>query len=177
MPNLYGIANLAARTVISQLPQGVYWRPRYTTVGGAAVVEGASRLPDPHDPSGIARCPVCFNAVSQRSQSGVCTTCYGTTWTGGFAASRGIGALITTGTITLKLQESGDLVAVSGVWCRHDPALPILPQDLVWDSDEGVLYLVGETEQVATAAGVAMLRVIQLLPQAPDSPWQDVPIP
>lgn len=173
MPGFGGLAGLAAALWRAGFSgQTLVWRPRYGT--DALDSYGLSLGGDPHAPQGVARCPVCWNGTLQRPQSSVCTTCFGTGWTGGFGGGQGIDGLVATGTYTLKMQESGELMAISGVWLRCDPlAGPILPQDLI--VDQGVpttRYLVGEMAQVLGLGGTPYGRILQLEALAPDSPWQ-----
>ena len=177
MGGFAGVAGPAGLLWQYALTQPAYWRARYGMVSATAVAEGATATPDPHSPSGIARCPVCFNDTLQRSASSVCTTCYGTGWTGGYANTTAIQTFITQGTFTLKLEESGELVAVTGIWCRHDPAVALLPQDVLMVPGQSTRYLVGELVQRYGVGVIPFAQMVQLLPVATDSPLQHVPIP
>jgi hypothetical protein len=154
-----------------------YWLPRYSTTPNATY--GLTWDADPHLPTGIARCPRCFNSTLQRPQSSICTICYGTTWTGGFGAGGILTAIATLGTYRLQMQETGELMAVQGEWLYSmaGDAL-ILPQDLIILAQvPSVRYLVGELGNTPGVLTTPIVRINQLLPQAPDSPWQLVPIP
>jgi len=154
-----------------------YWLPRFGTTQNAAY--GLTWSPDPHLPVNVARCPKCFSASLQRPQSSVCTTCYGTTWTGGFGVGGTLTAIATLGTYRLQMQESGELMAVQGEWLYSmaGDAL-ILPQDLiVMTQVPTVRYLVGELGNTPGVLITPVVRINQLLPVAPDSPWQLVPVP
>lgn len=156
----------------------VHWRPRYTTLASAAYGILPQRVADPHQPTGIAVCPVCWNPTTQRPGSTVCTVCWGTKYTGGFAPTVALLAIVTTGTFTLYNQESGALAAASGVWCLTNPSDGVLlPQDLVVDpTNPTIRYLVGAEMPYPGYLDVPLLRRTQLLPEAPDSPWQLVPL-
>lgn len=160
------------------LEQGrpLLWRARYTDTPATAlglVPDGAT---DRHNPVGVARCPVCYNQTLQRPASSVCTTCYGTTYTGGFAATIGLLAVMTTGTYTRYSREVGGLVAFGGTWCLTNPGdAVLLPQDLMLDQATSVRYLVGEEVPYPGILGTPLLRRTQLQALAPDSPWQQVP--
>ena len=173
MTGLAGLAGPAGAFWLAQLGQAAFWRPRYTTTATTALAEGATRQPDPHNPTGLAHCPVCFKGdqlTLQRPASTACTTCFGTGWTGGYGGSQAIAVFLTQGTFTLKLGETGELVAVTGVWCRHDPAVPLLPQDMVQVQGLATRYLVGELVQRYGLGAQAFGQMVQVLPLASDDP-------
>ena len=181
MPGFGGLATAAAQLWASAFTgQDLLWLPRYGKQPAATYGIAAPYAFDPHaPPSATPNCPVCFSATLQRPQSSVCTTCFGTGFTGGFAAAVSFGGSISTGTYAMRMEETGELVAVTGEWLRCDPTIgPLMPQDLIVDQDAPtVRYLIGEQGQYLGLAGVAYGRLLPVLPQAPDSPWQLVPLP
>lgn len=180
MPGFGGLAAPAAALWRAAFTgQGLYWRARYGAQNDGTYGIVPPDTSDPHSTEGVARCSVCWNATLQRAASSECTTCFGTGWTGGFAATQAFSGLIAGGTMRLRMQETGDLLAVDGTWLYCDPTIGlILPQDLIASQTApGVRYLVGETAQFPGLGGVTYGRVLQLLPLAPDNPLQLVPIP
>src|SRR6185437_6296198 len=85
------------------------WRARYSQTT-AATYGLASAAVDLHLPTGVARCPTCYNLTLQRSASTLCPTCYGTGWTGGFAPAQTFLGLVTTGTYQFTMQPGGDVM-------------------------------------------------------------------
>jgi len=179
MPGFAGLAGPAAQLWRAAFcGQAITWRARLGTTTPADYGLAAMGA-DPHSTAGAARCPTCYNLTLQRSASTLCPTCYGTGWTGGFAPVQTFLGLVTTGTYQFTMQPGGDVMAVSGVWLRMAPAdALLLPQDLIAATSDGLTtrYLIGETAQFLGLGGQSYGRVLQLFPQAPDSPWQAVPL-
>ena len=168
--------NLPITQMIGELGVPLWWKPRLGTTQSSAY--GLLTGTDPHQPTG-GRCPVCYNTTAQRPQSSVCTTCYGTGWTGGFAAGVSLNGVITTASYQFQMQETGELLSVAGTWLLTNPADgELLPQDLVAvQATPAVRYLVGQLAKDVGVLGMAFARIVQLEPLAPDSPWKAVPIP
>lgn len=155
-----------------------WWKPRYgadnlTTFGLLTTAT------DPHSVTGVSPCPTCTNATLQLPTSDRCPTCFGTMWTGGFAAGQQILALIALGSHRIQLQEAGAYVAVDGVFLYTMPQdAAVLPLDLiVLKSNPAVRWLVGESVDMPGVSATPIIRVNQVFAQAPDSQWQLPPIP
>lgn len=165
------------RQFLLEQGQTILWKPRYTAVQVASY--GLADTNDPHAPQNPSEhCPVCYNATLQRPASSVCTTCYGTGWPGGFAGAVIVPGVVALGRYLMRLEETGELVAVDGEWLYTMPAdATILPQDLIQVGGvTTVRYLVGQEGSTPGTLGVPVFRVNQLLPVAPDNPLQHVPL-
>ena len=172
----YADNNIDVVELVREIGTPLLWKPRLSDA--VNIDYGLLSGGDLHSVGATPRCPVCFNATLQRPASTICTTCFGTGWQGGFAATQFLAGIVTTGTLRVRLEETGNLIAVEGVWLGAVPADGLLlPQDLiVQQSNTNVRYLIGEIATYQGFLDTPALRTTQLLPQAPDSPWHGVPL-
>lgn len=176
MPDVYKLDRLGRAFWTNMTKkQKVTWAPRYTDE--IFVDRGAAFLPDPHDVFGVARCPTCYDSYGQESGSSICTTCYGTTWNGGYSSLIGLRALVTEDDVQLRVIETGETLVAPGIWMKHNARYKILPKDLlIINQFPNVRYIVGETVRMWGYTPDPYARMVNLLPLGNDDPHRLFPM-
>lgn len=176
--NLYGDhAEIQAVSfkAATQLVAGT-WKPRYSTTNFHVLT--LADASDPHQPTGITHCTLCWDKTLQRATSAICPQCFGTGWTGGFAAAQPLSFAIQQGAARVSFEQSGQVTAVSKVYAWYGPEdATLLPGDLVaFASLSGDRFLVGEQVQQQAIMSTVYAVCVEFLPLAADNPLQAVPL-